>query len=450
MGIEKKLHELSDRVISMEKDMTVEVLATFTDSSLTRFVEGSIHQNVNEETVVLSVALSEGKKSATVNIEKFDDESIKKSLDACKKSLKLQKDDPEAVDLLKDIELGSDVGYDEKTANLTPEFRAEVVKKIAEIGEEKGLNVCGIVKNDKNVVLYKTSTGMSIERKSTSASYSLSAFTKNSAGWASRTNWCVDNIDFDEVNEIATQKALVGVNPQPKDQGRYTVVLEPNAVIDLLMFYAYAGAFNGKNHEEKTSPFTGKVGEKLFSDKLTVTEEINHPLNPQADFTFEGVEKKELTLIENGVLKNILYDYRTAKNYGKEPTGNGFPANIAGYHGAYPSGMVVKKGSKTTEELIKSVDNGILVTHFHYTNMISPRDMMVTGMTRDGVFRIENGKVVEPLKNFRFTQSLNEAFSNIIEIGSEEIFDSSFFGGAGIVAPAMVIENFNFTSSTEF
>jgi len=232
-------------------------------------------------------------------------------------------------------------------------------------------------------------------------------------------------------------KALAGRDPKALPPGKYTVILEP-AAMDLVSFML--SGFNALAVDEGRSFLTGKVGEKIVGDNITMASDPYHPLHQGRPYDGDGVPTEQVTLVENGTAKNLVYDRLTAKKHGVEPTGHGGGGRNA--YGAYPSYMVMEGGNATLEDMIASTDKGILVTRFWYMRMVDPMKVIVTGMTRDGTFWIENGKIAYGIKNFRFNESVLEMLGNV-DMMSEPVLS----GGA--VVPAIKVRDFNFTSGTD-
>jgi len=224
--------------------------------------------------------------------------------------------------------------------------------------------------------------------------------------------------------------------------------LEPQAVSEMLAFFAWLGP-NARIYHEEASHFSGRLGETVFSEKVTI---VDDPLDPEGipmPFDFEGVPKRRLEIIKEGVLRNLVYDSYHAGKYGEENTGHGLPAPNT--EGPIPLHLRLEPGEKSLEEMIKGVKKGILVSRLWYVRTLNPRYLTITGMTRDGTFLIENGQVVGGVKNLRFNQSIPEALQNVVEIGKKLTTLTSLemeFGANRL--PALRIGNWHFTSGTEF
>jgi len=242
----------------------------------------------------------------------------------------------------------------------------------------------------------------------------------------------------------AARKARLSCHPQEVAPGRYTVILEPAAVLDLVgqMF----GDFSATAVADSRSFLTDRLGKKLFGDNIQISDDVAHPLQAGVPFDGEGVPRRKLTLVEAGVPRELAYSRSSARRAGVEPTGHGFP--LPNEVGEAPLNIVIAGGSTSLDEMIASTDRGVLVTRLWYIREVDPYEKIMTGMTRDGTFLIENGRVTRGLRNFRFNQGIIEMLNNVealspsVRTSGEEAFD--------MVVPAMKVRSFNFTEVTRF
>jgi predicted Zn-dependent protease len=254
------------------------------------------------------------------------------------------------------------------------------------------------------------------------------------------------------VGGIAVDKALRSRNPTKIDPGVYTVILEEEAVAAMLRTLSFLG-LGALSVQEKRSFMNSRFGEQITGAKITIWDDGHDSRGLVLPFDFEGVPKQKVTLIENGVAKNVVYDSFTA---GREkgdadaprPTSTGHSLPAPNTMGPIPVNLFMAPGTASKEEMLASIDRGIWVTRFHYTNPVHPIKTVLTGMTRDGTFLVENGQVVRPLKNLRFTQSILDAFGKAEMLGSELRLDA--MGNFGVCAPAAKIHEFSFTGTTQF
>jgi predicted Zn-dependent protease len=276
------------------------------------------------------------------------------------------------------------------------------------------------------------------------ARFSITAMAKDSSGWA-KTSAC-DRRAFSpkELAESAARKAAQSRAPRELPAGRYTVILEPAAVLDLAgqMF----GDFSGTAIRDGRSFLNDRLGEKLFGANITIHDDVFHPGQSGTPFDGEGVPRRRLTLVERGEIRDIAYSRQAAAQAHVEATGHGFP--LPNEVGEAPMNIVIEGGTTTLQEMIAGAGRAILVTRLWYIREVDPYQKIFTGMTRDGTFLVENGEITAGLRNFRFNQSLIEMLSNVealsptIRASGEETHD--------MVVPAMKVANFNFTEVTRF
>ncbi|MFP3904019.1 MAG: metallopeptidase TldD-related protein, partial [Armatimonadota bacterium] len=252
----------------------------------------------------------------------------------------------------------------------------------------------------------------------------------------------VRDIDASQIAQTAADKCTQSAGPQEIEPGQYDVILEPEAVADMVQFLGWT-TFNALACQEGRSPFSGRMGEQVCGENITITDDGLDPRGQQLAFDFEGVPKQALTLIDAGIAANVVYDsYTAGREEGRQSTGHALPAPNT--WGPMPINQFVQTGDATVEEMIAEIDRGLLVTRFHYTNVVSPKQSVLTGMTRDGTFMIEDGEIVGGIKNLRFTESILQAFSRVEAIGAEGKLCGRVW------APAMLIRDFNFSGATEF
>jgi PmbA protein len=252
-------------------------------------------------------------------------------------------------------------------------------------------------------------------------------------------------IDPEAVGRRAFAKARDGQNPRDLPAGRYEVVLEPLAVSTLVAFLTYMG-FGGRTIAEGRSPFSGKEGQRVCMEAVSIWDDALSPDTIGLPFDFEGTPKQRVSLIDKGVFVGGVQDRRSARKAGRESTGHALPPPNP--EGPFPLNTFLGTGGVSVQEMIASTKRGVLVTKFHYSNIVHPIETTITGMTRDGTFWIEDGQIAYPVKNFRFTQSILEALSNVEAVGRESILASEFFFAASRV-PALKISGFNFSGKSD-
>ena len=430
-------------------------------SALTRFANNTIHQNVAEENFGVSVRTAFGGRTARATTNAFDDESLRRVVQASESLARVQQDDSDLLPVP-----GSDRNvrptqavpsrYFEQTAALTPAERADAVGKIVAIAQKQKLTTAGIFASSESVEGIFNSRGLSDWHSQTSAEISITMLASDSSGWQKANSPNVANLDPARLAEVAASKAAKSAGPREIAAGKYTVILEPSAVLDMVGFAFFD--FGGLAILDQRSFLSNRIQTQLFGENITIWDDVAHPLQSGAPFDGEGVRRQRLKLVDNGVVQRLVYARATAEKMKKsehadkvgpiEATGHGFP--IPNEMGEAPMNVVFEppRDPKNVDEMIASTERGILVTRLWYIREVDPYEKILTGMTRDGTFLVENGKVVCGLRNFRFNQSLIEMLSNVeqmsvpVRTSGEEAFD--------MVVPAMKVNGFNFTEVTKF
>ncbi len=460
--------DVFERVKKLSTADEVEVLFSGGQFALTRFANNVIHQNVAEQNHTVSVRTVFNGRTARAFTNKFDDESLRQVVRSSESLAKVQHPDPDLLPMPDAREAAGSTGeshlptlgvpsrHFEATAKITPELRAEGVKKIVGVAEKHKLTTAGVYSSAESVEGIFNSRGLSHWHMQTSAEVSITMLAADSSGWQKANSPDLKNVDPLVLAEIAAKKALDSAHPREIPAGKYTVILEPAAVLDIVgfMFWDYSGMAI----LDQRSFLNGRIGTKLFGDNITIWDDVSHPLQAGSPFDGEGVRRQRVSLVENGVVKRVVYARATAKRMKQseyrekvgpiEATGHGFalPNEI----GEMPLNIVFAPVAdpRTVQQMISSTERGVLVTRLWYIREVEPFEKMLTGMTRDGTFLIENGKVTGGIRNFRFNESLIHMLSNV-EVMSvpmrscgEESFD--------MVVPAMKVRDFNFTEVTKF
>jgi predicted Zn-dependent protease len=421
---------------------------------------------VAEENYGVSVRTVFGGRTARATTNKFDDESLKNVVSASESLAKVQEPDPDLLPVPDPSEAACATPADsaqslpsrhfEETANLTPAQRADGVGKIVSIAQKQKLTAAGIFSSSESVEGIFNSRGLSAWHTQTSAEISITMLAADSSGWQKTNSPNVAHLNAEALAQIASEKAVKSASPREIAPGKYTVILEPAAVLDTVGFGFFD--FGGLAILDQRSFLNNRVGTRLFGENISIWDDVSHPLQSGSPFDGEGMRRQRVHLVEKGVVKRLVYARATAEKMRKseysgkvgpiEPTGHGFP--IPNEIGEAPMNIVFEsvRDPKTVEQMIAATERGILVTRLWYIREVDPYEKILTGMTRDGTFLIENGKLVCGLRNFRFNQSLIDMLSNVEEMSTpvrtsgEESFD--------MVVPAMKVKDFNFTEVTKF
>ncbi|MEZ7890650.1 MAG: TldD/PmbA family protein [Candidatus Wallbacteria bacterium] len=417
------------------------------DQKLTRFANSVIHQNVAEKNIDILLRGVKNGKVGIASINSTEPEKLDFLIKNIETIISLKKENEEAEIIEKWEELPRyDQFWNKSTAEFTPEQMAKSVDILLKKAKNNSIDAFGAFEVNLSELFIANSFGLKRYSPRTVAGINLTAMGDKYtyAGLALDRNCDVSKINFDKIGQEACDICLKAKNPVSIEPGHYDVILSRQAVANLIEFMGYLG-FSAKSYQENRSFLCGKLGSKICGENITIWDDGLDIKGLPMPFDFEGVKKEKVMLVENGIAKNLVYDTKTAKKEGRKSTGHALPAHSTS--GPMPMNIFVKGGCHTTEEMIASTKKGLYVTSFHYVNVVDPRETIITGMTRNGTFLIENGKITKPVKNLRFTQNICEALSNV-EMMSESKLNGEM--GGAIVVPEMKIKNFHFTSKTDF
>jgi len=443
-----KLKTIADTVLSAASADQTEVLVNGQDLALTRFAANSIHQNVSETDVSVRVRSIVGKRIGVASSNDVSEESLKKLVQKAETIASFQQENPDFGSLPEPLPIREVDAYSESTANCSAEARAKGVSAILERSRSNQMEASGAFSTGTEETMIANSLGVSAYHCGTMATVMTVVMGDNSSGYAADAAQDVLNLDTSDIARIAVDKAIASKNPTSLDPGSYTVILEPDAVATMMFYLGYLG-LGAQSMQEKRSFMSGRIGEKITGDNITIWDDGFDPRGVMFPFDYEGVPKQKVMLIEDGIARGVVYDSASAQREpGQTSTGHGLPAPNT--MGPIPTSLLMKPGSATIEEMIASTTKGIWVTRFHYVNPVHPVKAILTGMTRDGTFLIEDGKIARPLKNLRFTQSILEAFANAEMLGRDLKMIKMEFGNFATCAPAVKINGFTFTGATEF
>jgi len=415
-------------------------------SALTRFANNAIHQNVAERSGHLSVRLQIDGRTARATTNQFDDASIRQAVEDAAALTKPQEPDPALLPM-------SGTGfpacppvnrYHESTAHVSPAERAEAVAEAIRLVEEAGQTAAGIYSTSASVSALLNSRGVFAYYPETMANFSITAMAADSSGWAKGSACSHRDLDPVAMARAAAGKAHFSREPVELAPGAYTVILEPAAVLDLAgqMF----ADFSATAISDGRSFLRDRIGQKLFGGNITIHDDAYHPLQAGAPFDGEGVPRRKLALVDQGVVRDVAFCRQAAHAAGVEPTGHGFP--LPNEFGEAPANIVIAGGTTPIEDMIASTARGILVTRLWYIREVDPYEKIMTGMTRDGTFLIEDGRLARGVRNFRFNQALPEMLSNVEALSPEE--RASGEEAFDMVVPAMKVRDFHFTEVTRF
>lgn len=325
-----------------------------------------------------------------------------------------------------------------------PADRALAIKQMIAVATERNLIAAGTCTTGESIYAIGNSHGLFVCHRETQAEMSVTMTARDSSGWAKAHDTKASNLDARALAVKAADKAVGSAQPIELEPGRYTVILEPSAVLDLLasMWYEFAGT----SHVDKLSALLDKVGKRVFGENITIVDDAYHACQSGAPFDGEGKPRQVVTLVQDGVLKSLVTGRRAAEKLGLAPTGHGLQEPTA--MGEYPLNLVVQGGDSTIESMVAATTYGILLTRVWYVRLVDKTTLLLTGMTQDGTFLIEDGKVTKGIKNMRFNVSLFEMLNAVLALGPST--RTAGEEGFPAVVPAMKVEGFNFTERTKF
>ena len=436
---------LAEEAFAVEGADAVEVVISTSNSALTRYADSRIHQNtarIDAEARVRVVV--DGNRIGVVATNDLSAESIRAAATAAVQTAKVTPRDTAFAGLAQPASYADGGTFDAATAECSPAERAELVARmLAQLPD--GVLGSGAAESGRHELAVANTNGVRAHSDTTRGAASILAAGDTSTGFAEATTSRWGDLDGEALAQRAARKVELGRNPRDIEPGRYPVVLEAAATATLVEFLCWI-AFASKEFLDGRSPLSGRLGEQVCDPRVTIVDDALSPLLPGVAFDFEGVPKRRVPLIDRGVAAGVAHDLSTAAAAGIASTGHGLPAPNSG---GFPLHPIMEPGDASLDELIGGLERGLLVTRFHYTNVVNQMDTSITGMTRDGTFLVEDGRIVGGVRNLRFTQSILEALSSIEQIGAETETSSELFFGCAR-APAIRLSGFRFTSATTF
>jgi predicted Zn-dependent protease len=421
-----------------------EALVLAEDAALTRFANSQIHQNVAETNVTINLRFVLGKRVAVASSGRTDEEGLRALADRAAAIARVVEELDDWAGLPEPTPV-DDVpgGFAPATATASPELRAEGARAVIAAADADAVTAYGSFSTAVESTAVANSKGVRVGGSRTSAQLlTVSMGPNGGTGYAEQAAVDATAIDAGRIGREAAQKARATANAVAVDAGDYPVVLEEYAVVDVLDMLGYLG-FSALAVQEGRSFF--EAGKRIGSDLVSIVDDGHDPAGFPMAFDYEGVAKRRVTLLDHGVCREVVHDAQTAARDGVASTGHGLPAPNP--WGPFPINMLMAPGDATRDELIAGLDRGLLVTRFHYTNPVHPKLAIITGMTRDGTFLVEGGRIVGPVRNLRFTQSYLSALDCTVDVANERKVLKGFLGG--VVVPAVRLEGWTFTGTTE-
>ncbi|WP_430425047.1 TldD/PmbA family protein [Maribacter litoralis] len=426
--------KILEKALSFSKADTCEINLSGYNSGNIRYARNTVSTAGFSSNQSLAVQSSFGKKSGTATIDEFDDASLEKVVRRAEELAQLSPENPEFMEPLGPQEYDEAITFSESTANISPEYRAEVASSSIVPADAKDVTAAGFLNDSAGFRAMINSKGLFAYNKSTDVDFTVTMRTNDGtgSGWVKRDFNDVDKFDADEAAKTAIDKAVLSREAKAIEPGKYTVILEPAASADLLrnMFRS----LNARSADEGRSFMSAadgknKIGQKIVDERVNIYSDPLNPEVPTATWNGQGQPLKKTSWIENGVVKNLAYDRFWAKEKGVEPV-------------PFPSNAIMTGGDASLEDLIKSTKKGILVTRLWYIRSVDPQTLLYTGLTRDGTFYIENGEIKYPVKNFRFNESPIIMLNNLETLGKQVRIN-------GNLIPYMKVRDFTFTSLSD-
>ena len=447
---ERELRRICDAALKAIDGDEGEALVIARNAALTRFANAAIHQNVVSREAELRIRVVRGKRVAMVTTDRLDDEGIRHAAREASDLAKITPENPTFGGLPGDTKLvPAPSAFVERTAETTPLDRARAAKQLCDAARAASLSAAGYVSSAVQELAIANSKGVWAYSPATTSDAELAALGDAGSAFAQRLSLDFGTLDIAGCAREAVDKAKAAQKPRDLAPGTHEVVLEPYAVRDIISFLGTQ--LTGLAVEEGRSFVGGKLGQKVTGDVTLVDDPFDPQGLPRA-FDLEGQPSQRVTLIERGVAKAVVYDSQTAHRTGQKNTGHALPPNP--FMPSAPMHLRLEPGDKSREQLIKDVKKGVLVTRFWYTRWVHQLRTIVTGMTRDGTFAIEDGEIAYPVKNFRFTQSYHDALGGTLGIGSALtlLVPGEQFGlqVSSFRVPPVHLQAFTFTGATQY
>lgn len=434
--------ELCDIVLQASRADQTEVALSAGTEALTRFANNAIHQNVAEEGVSATVRAVVGKRLGVASSTDLSPEGLRDLADAAYHLAMVSATDEDFVSLPGPAAYEGETDFaDAATADCGPEQRAAAVAEAIAQASAEDFTASGAFMTGVTDIAVANSLGVRTWQRRSVAEMSLVATGAGGSGYARASSPRVADISGSALGRIATEKCRASRDPQTLDPGEYVVILEPEAVGDMVMMLSMYG-MGALALQEGRSFMSGRLGETICGDNISIWDDGHDPRGHRLAYDFEGLPKQRVNMITNGVAESVVWDSYTAHKEGRASTGHGLPAPNS--WGPVPINVFIGAGDSSLGDMIAQTQRGVLVTRFHYTNMIHPIKAVLTGMTRDGTFLIEDGQIAGAIKNMRFTQGILDALSCVSLISREGKLTDYVW------APAMRVDQFTFSSGTEF
>lgn len=430
----EEAEQILKKTLNFSKADECEVSLSGSEGGNIRYARNTVSTAGQSSNMSLAVSSSFGKKTGSTTINEFDDASLEKVMRRAEELAKLAPENPEYMPLLDPQTYAESPAYIKATADINPERRAEDVLKSLTVAREGRLEAAGFLENTTSFNAMMNSRGLYAYHRDTDISFSVTMRNQagTGSGYAERSYNDVNKLDALRLTKIAAAKANGSAGAKAMEPGKYTVILEPSAASDILsnMFRGFdaRSADEGRSFMSKKGGGT-RLGEQLFDEKVTIYSDPFNTELPSRTWNGDGLPLQKTVWVDKGKVNNLSYSRYWARQKNVAAT----PASFR---------MIMEGGTASLEELIKNTSKGVLVTRFFYIRMVDPQTLLLTGLTRDGTFYIENGKIQFPIKNFRFNESPVIMLNNVEELGKPE-------RNGNMIIPPMRIRDFTFSSLSD-
>ena len=430
--------DLIDFTIAQSQADGVFVSLDARETALSRFSENQISQNICKHTFTLTVTSYFGQRSASASTTELNHEAITQTINRAEDLARIAPVDPEWVELLPPQDYDQRIpAFDQDTAQLSPIKKGELIRQVCDLSRDAKVNGSGTLSTSVSLKAIGNSMKLRGCDRTTEADFSFTARIDDGSSWNRCTAWSINQLPILDLTQQVIQRAIASRHPRTIEPGDYTVIFEPSAFASLLPWVMWnldaRAADEGRSFMSRRNdagePIGNKLGEKLFNQMLQVQRDPTHPLLMGGRFFGNGIANKQLDIIKDGIPQTLAYSRYWAKKQQAEPTGVIYP-------------IIMNGSEETIANLIASTEQGIFISRAWYVRYVNPRTLEVTGMTRDGTFLIEDGKISHPIKNLRFNQCLPEMLKNIVATSQVKRCGDN-------VIPGCKVENFHFSSITD-
>jgi PmbA protein len=425
-----------EKILDMSRTSQTEVFLEAESSSLTRFAGNHIHQNVRQSDCQLSIRVIEDGHIGHASSNHFDTASLRETLDWAAHVARSGRMKAEPTEFAGPHEYIPIDNHSRKTEEFSALERAEMARRLIDECSSKGAEAAGAVSNSDSALAIANSNGLRAYHALTDANFTATVSMNGSTGWCNSDSTDVSALEADAMGKRALERAIAGQNPRKLKPGLYTVILEEAPVRDFLDFLAWLG-FGAQSFEEGRSFMCGKIDKKITGDSITIADDAFDSHNAGVPFDYEGIPKERVVLIEKGIARAVVYDRAYAARAGKSSTGHALPPQLT--YGPLPLNIVMSPGKSDTEQMLRSVKRGLLVSRFWYCRVVDPARTLLTGQTRDGTFLIEDGEIISGVRDMRFNESILESFSRA------EMISQTARRVGSTITPVVKIPDFRFT-----